>query len=135
LPRFAATAVNILGIGIDIVEIARIESLLERQGERFLERVFSGTEREYCGAMREPARCYAARFAAKEAVSKAFGTGIGANAEWLDLVIERHETGRPSVRLEGAAAAFASHAGIREVLITLSHSEHYAVAQAVAVGG
>ncbi len=125
---------NIAGIGIDIVEIARIEAMLARQGERILQRLFTAEEQRYCGAMREPARGYAARFAAKEAVSKAFGTGIGADCGWLDLAIAHNPAGKPILTLHAAAAAFAERAGIREVLLSLSHSEHYAVAQAIAVG-
>ncbi len=124
---------NVFGIGVDIVEIARIEGVIARQGERFLERVFTAEERAYCGGQREPARCYAARFAAKEAVSKAFGTGIGEQVGWLDLTVLRDAAGKPSLRLEGAAKAYAREVGVGEVLISLSHSEHYAVAQALAM--
>jgi holo-[acyl-carrier protein] synthase len=125
---------NILGIGIDIVELARIESMIARHGDRFLDRVFTPEERRYCSNLRTASRCYAARFAAKEAVSKAFGTGIGARVGWLDLEIERDPAGKPSVCLLNAAAAFAQELGITQILVTLSHAEHYAVAQAIAIG-
>ena len=86
---------RVLGIGVDIVETARIESSLARFGDRFLARVFTDAEREYCASMPFPARHYAARFAAKEAVSKAFGTGIGAQAGWRDIEVRRKESGEP----------------------------------------
>jgi holo-[acyl-carrier protein] synthase len=125
---------TILGLGTDIVETARIEAMITRHGGRFLGRVFTAEEQGYCGSMRNPAPCYAARFAAKEAVSKAFGTGIGAELGWLDIAIMRDAAGKPSVVLQGTGAATAERLGITEVLISLSHSDHYAVAQAIAVG-
>jgi holo-[acyl-carrier protein] synthase len=124
---------KIFGLGIDIVEIARIETLLARHGERFLARVFTEDERRYCGGLRNAAACYAARFAAKEAISKAFGTGIGARLAWLDLSIQRSAEGKPSALLQNTAAEFARELGVTDVLVSLSHSEHYAVAQALAL--
>ncbi len=123
---------RIYGIGIDIVEIGRIASAIARHGERFLARVFTEEERRYCAKMREPAGCYAARFAVKEAVSKALGTGIGADAGWLDLETRHDRCGKPVVILGGAAAKFAAAAAISEVIVSISHSEHYTVAQAIA---
>jgi holo-[acyl-carrier protein] synthase len=125
---------TILGIGIDIVETERIRQMLTRHGDHFLERIFTSDERQYCAAMRDPAPFFAARFAAKEAVAKAFGTGIGAEVEWRDIEVQRAATGKPSVALSGAGAAFAEKLGVAEVLISLSHSEHYAVAQAILIG-
>ena len=124
---------RIVGIGLDIVEIARIDDIIGRHGSRFLERVFAEPERRYCSTLRTASRCYAARFAAKEAASKALGTGIGEHAGWLDLVVERSTTGKPSLKLSGEAAKFAARMGISEILISLTHSDHYAAAQAIAV--
>lgn len=124
---------TILGIGVDVVEIARIAGSIERHGERFLRRIFTEGELRYCRAMKAPAPFYAARFAAKEAVSKAFGTGIGANLGWLDIDVQRRSSGAPFVILHGSGAALAAQLGISEVLLSISHSEHYAVANAVAV--
>lgn len=124
---------RILGLGTDIVEIARIEEMLARHGTRFLDRVFRAEEQRYCAMANLPARCYAARFAAKEAVSKAFGTGIGADLGWLDIAVQRDPAGKPSVLLCNTGASTAERLGIAEVMISLSHSEHYAVAQAIAV--
>jgi holo-[acyl-carrier protein] synthase len=123
----------ILGIGIDIVENERIRTMLTRHGDRFLDRVFTDDEREYCGRMRDPAPHYAARFAAKEAVSKALGTGIGHDIEWREIEVIRSESGKPSVVLTGSGAATAERLGVTQILITLSHTEHYAVAQAMLV--
>jgi holo-[acyl-carrier protein] synthase len=80
-----------------------------------------------------PARHYGARFAAKEAVSKAFGTGIGAQIGWKDIDVRRRESGEPYVVLEGAAAELAERLGVVQVLISLSHSDSYAVANAVVI--
>jgi holo-[acyl-carrier protein] synthase len=125
---------TILGTGVDIVETARIASSLERHGDRFLARVFLDGERAYCGKMANPAQCYAARFAAKEAVSKAFGTGIGAELGWLDIEVCRKASGEPYVVLHGEGAKTAARLGIKEIRLSLSHSDHYAVAHALALG-
>jgi len=128
------TGTRVHGIGVDIVETARIRSSMERFGDRFLRRVFTDGEREYCGAMPAPERHYAARFAAKEAVSKAFGTGIGKHVGWRDVEVKRKESGEPFVELHGAAEELAGREGIVRVLISLSHSDHYAVANTVLIG-
>ncbi len=124
---------RIYGIGIDVVEVERIAAAIERHGEPFLTRLFTRAERGYCAAQKRPALHYAARFAAKEAVSKALGTGIGGEAGWLDLEIIRDPAGAPKLRLDGAAAAFAKDKGISEIQISLSHAKEYAAANAVAI--
>ncbi|MGA3172142.1 MAG: holo-ACP synthase [Chthoniobacteraceae bacterium] len=124
---------RVLGIGVDIVETARIASSLERFGERFLRRVFTEAEREYCSAMPAPARHYAARFAAKEAVSKAFGTGIGSRIGWRDVEVKRKESGEPYIVLHGPAAELAEARGVLHALVSLSHSDHYSVANSVLI--
>jgi holo-[acyl-carrier protein] synthase len=126
--------VKIIGTGVDIVETSRIAGSIERHGERFLARVFLEGERAYCGKMSAPERCYAARFAAKEAVSKAFGTGIGLSLGWLDIEVRRKASGEPFVLLHGEGAKTAVRLGITEMRLTLSHSDHYAVAHALAIG-
>lgn len=125
---------KIIGIGVDIVETARIASSVARHGNRFLDRVFLEGERAYCAKMAASERCYAARFAAKEAVSKAFGTGIGASLGWLDIEVRRKASGEPFVVLHGEGVKTAQRFGISELRLSLSHSDHYAVAQAVAIG-
>ena len=126
---------RIFGIGIDVVEVERIASAIERHGEPFLARLFTPAERDYCAAQKKPALHYAARFAAKEAVSKALGTGIGSDAGWLDLEIVRDISGAPKLLLHGAAAEFAKLHGITDLSISLSHAREYAAANAVAVAG
>jgi len=119
---------SVLGIGVYLVENARIEHSLERFGDRFLHRVFTTGEIEYSQSMKFPARHLAARFAAKEAVSKAFGTGIGKSMGWKDIDVRRKESGEPYVVLEGGAKKLAEGRNVSKVLITLSHTEHHAMA-------
>jgi holo-[acyl-carrier protein] synthase len=124
---------RVFGIGIDIVEVDRITSAIGRHGEPFLSRLFTRAERDYCESRKNPAPHYAARFAAKEAVSKALGTGIGGEAGWLDMEIANDGSGAPEIRLTGAAADFAQRHGIREIRISLSHAREYAAANAIAL--
>jgi holo-[acyl-carrier protein] synthase len=121
------------GIGIDVVEVGRIEVAISSLGDAFLERLFTSREREYCGKQKRPALHYAARFAAKEAVSKALGTGIGGQAGWLDMEVERAESGAPKMVFSGNAADFLVSSGIAEVQVSLTHAKEYAAANAVAV--
>ena len=92
---------SVLGIGIDLVENARIQHSIERFGERFLHRVFTAGEIAYCQSMKFPERHFAARFAAKEALSKAFGTGIGKAMSWKEIDVRNKPSGEPFVVLEG----------------------------------
>ena len=126
---------RIYGIGIDVVEVGRIASAIERLGEPFLAKLFTPDERAYCDAQKKPELHYAARFAAKEAVSKALGTGIGGQAGWLDLEITRDPAGAPKLLLQGAAADFTKDQGISEIQISLTHAREYAAANAIAVCG
>jgi holo-[acyl-carrier protein] synthase len=121
------------GIGIDVVEVSRIEMAAEKLGDVFLRKLFTANEREYCAKQKRPALHYAARFAAKEAVSKALGTGIGAQAGWLDMEVAKTESGAPVMIFSGKAAEFLAHRGISEVQVSLSHAKEYAVANAVAL--
>ena len=120
-----------LGIGVDLVESARIQHSLDRFGERFLHRVFTEGEIEYSQSMKFPARHLAARFAAKEAVSKAFGTGIGKAMGWKDIDVRKKPSGEPYVVLEGGAKQLATDRGVTKVLITLSHTDNHAMAMIV----
>ena len=126
---------RVFGIGIDVVEVARIAAAIQRHGEPFLARLFTAGERAYCGSRKIPALHFAARFAAKEAVVKALGTGIGEHAAWLDLEITRDPSGAPKLHLSGAAAAFAHDHGITEIKISLTHARDYAAANAIAIAG
>lgn len=122
----------IYGVGTDIVSVSRIASAINRSGGRFLLRVFTPAERDYCLARRTPEQCFAARFAGKEAVFKALGTGL-AGCGWRDVEIAADPGGGPQVRLLGRAAGIALDQGIGRVLLSLTHEDHYAVAFAVAV--
>ena len=125
-------AAGILGIGIDLVEIVRMEESLSKWHAAFKDRLFTADEQAYCDDKALPARHYAARFAVKEAVSKAFGTGIGATMGWRDIEVQRDpDTGRPSVRLTARVQAWADAQGAGDMLISLSHTRDYALAQAL----
>lgn len=121
------------GIGTDVVAVARIAGVINRTGGRILVRIFTPAERDYCAPQRESAACFAARFAAKEAVLKALGTGL-AGCCWRDVEIVRRATGRPGVVLSGGAAREAGKRGISEILLSIAHEREYAVAFAVALG-
>ena len=124
----------ILGIGTDIIEVSRIEASHEKFGERFLNRILLPGEIAYCLSHRKPGPFLAARFAAKEAISKAFGTGIGASLGWLDMEIMRRDSGEPYVVLHNAGLElFRARKAIR-LLLTLSHTQVHAVAMAVLEG-
>ncbi len=125
---------NLLGIGLDLVEIDRFRSILERSGEKFLERVFTAGERAYCLAAKDPAPSLAARFAAKEAVAKAFGTGIGEAMAMREIEVVRTESGAPEIRLHGTAAATAQARGVTQIWLSLTHTATTAAAQVV-IGG
>ena len=114
---------SIIGIGIDLVDCARIENSIERFGDRFLKRIFTEGEIAYSQSMKFPARHLAARFAAKEALSKAFGTGIGKSMGWRDLDVQKKESGEPFVVLSGGAEKMAQARGVAKVWISLSHTE------------
>lgn len=124
---------RVFGIGIDVVEVGRIVSAIGRHGDVFLDKIFTPGERKYCDRQKNPALHYAARFAAKEAVSKALGTGIGGNAGLHDLEVMHDPQGAPKLRLSGAAEAYARHHGITDIQISLTHAEHYAAANAIAM--
>ena len=126
---------NIAGTGLDIVETERIRKSVEQFGDRFLNRVFLPSEIEYCRGMKFPELHFAARFAAKEAISKAFGTGIGHELGWKDMEICRRASGEPFVVLHGKGAELAKQRGVTNVFVSLSHCRDYAAASAVAVTG
>ncbi len=121
----------ILGTGIDIIEVERIEASHEKFGERFLNRILVPGEMEYCLSHKKPGPFLAARFAAKEAVSKAFGTGIGAHLSWQDIEVKRKESGEPYVVMHGKGAELLKQRGARIVHLTISHTEKHATAMAI----
>ena len=124
----------ILGTGIDLIEVARIAASFEKFGERFVNRVLVADEVAYCLAHKNPAPFLAARFAAKEAVSKAFGIGIGAQLGWQDIEIRRKESGEPFVVLHGKGAELFAARGAQRLHLSLTHTENYAAASAILEG-
>jgi len=124
----------ILGTGIDIIEVARVKASHERFGERFLKRLLHPDEIAYCLLHKNPAPFIAARFAAKEAISKAFGTGIGAALGWQNMEIRRKASGEPFVVLHGKGKELFASRGAKQLLISLSHTQNYAAAMAILEG-
>jgi holo-[acyl-carrier protein] synthase len=121
----------VLGIGIDIIEVSRIEASHQKFGERFLNRILLPSEIEYCLSHRVPGPFLAARFAAKEAISKAFGTGIGSKLGWLDMEISKRPSGEPFVVLHGGGLALLQERQATQVLVSLSHTQMHASAVAL----
>src|SRR5438552_9332168 len=118
---------SVLGIGVDMVEVERIQHSLDRFGERFMKRVFTDGEIAYCQSMKYPARHFGARFAAKEALSKAFGTGIGKAMGWRDIDVRKKESGEPFIVLSGGAESLARARKVGGVLVSLSHTHWHAI--------
>ena len=123
----------LLGLGCDIIEVARVKGVVERQGDRFLQRLFTDEERAYCFAKAHPYPHLAARFAAKEAVSKCFTTGIGAELGWKSASIHHGLRQEPLVVLDEKGEALLRQLGATRVLISLSHTETVAMAVAALV--
>jgi holo-[acyl-carrier protein] synthase len=123
------------GTGIDLVENDRMREVLERWGAHFRDRVFLPSEQAYCESRAAPWRHYAGRFAVKEAVSKAFGTGVGASLSWLDMeVIRDAASGAPSVTLRGKGRTLADRQGVAHILVSMAHTHDATVAQALLLG-
>ena len=121
----------IYGIGVDLVEIDRMERAIVRSGPRLVERLYTADERAYCGAKRFPYPCFAARFACKEAFLKALGTGLRKHMRWRDVEVRRDPLGKPFLQLYGYLRERCADAGIRHVHLSLSHSASHAIAQVV----
>jgi holo-[acyl-carrier protein] synthase len=136
LCRFSHFEVNhseklmIVGMGVDIVEIDRLRKIVQRT-PRFTERVFTPDERTFCESHHDPAPHCAARFAAKEAVFKALGTGWAKGVTWLDVEVQRTEAGAPKLVLQGEALRLSQQMGAQRIHISLSHSDHYAIATVI----
>jgi len=125
----------ILSIGVDIVECGRVRGAISEWGDRFIGRVFRAEERAYCDGQAAPWRHYAGRFAVKEAVAKAFGTGIGDSLGWKDVEVSRNAaTGAPTVTLHGRGVRLALGRRVVRVLVSLSHGRDFAIAHAVLIG-
>jgi holo-[acyl-carrier protein] synthase len=121
----------IVGSGIDLTEIARIQRSLDRYGQRFLDRVYTPAEQAYCLRKRKAAESFAARFAAKEAGAKALGTGINYGVNWLEIEVVREAGGRPSLRFHGRAAQFAARLGAARAALSITHTNDLAMASVV----
>ena len=124
----------ILGVGIDIVEVSRIEASYAKFGARFVERILLRGEIDYCLSHKSPGPFLAARFAAKEAISKAFGTGIGAHLGWQDMEVRRKPSGEPYVVMHEKGKELLAARGASGLHISLSHTQHHATAVAVLEG-
>ena len=118
--------------GVDIVEVERIKRTLEKNGNSFKNKVFTDREVDYCEKKNSAKyQCYAARFAAKEAVSKAFGTGLSGGLSWKDIEVVNDPLGKPSVILSGKGKELFEKLGAVSISLSLSHEKEYAVAYAV----
>jgi holo-[acyl-carrier protein] synthase len=124
----------IVGTGVDIAEVPRIQAAVDRFGDRFLRRVFTPNEVKYCLSKANSAERLAARFAAKEAAMKAIGTGLHLGVTWQDVEVIRNPGGRPGIRFTGMAAEFAARLGCKNVHVSITHTREQALAMVVLEG-
>lgn len=118
----------IVGLGTDMIEIARVQQSMDRFGERFLSRVYTTAEIAYCRRKKNAAESFAARFAAKEAAAKALGTGISRGVSWLEIEVTRERSGKPGLQLSGRAAELACELGVTRFTVSLTHGRELAMA-------
>jgi holo-[acyl-carrier protein] synthase len=121
----------IVGLGLDISEIDRIEAAIKRHGAPFIERLFTPAEVAYCESHKGKYERYAARFAAKEAAMKALGTGWSRGVRWRDIEVTREPSGKPTLRLAGAAAEIARRMGVKNISLSITHSGNLALAEVI----
>ena len=121
----------IIGLGVDIAEVPRIQAAIEGRGQRFLDRVFTPNEIAYCERFKNKFERYAGRFAAKEAAMKALGTGWRRGIRWVDLEVVREQSGRPTLGLAGEAAKIAAQLGVKRISLSITHTEAEALAQVI----
>jgi len=124
---------EIVGIGTDIIEVSRIEKMIDKHGQTFLKKVYSEKEIEYCQPRKGAKQHYAGRWAAKEAVLKTFGTGWAKGIQWNEIQLLNETGGKPKIVLTGAAEKWAQKIGIDEIQISISHCHKFAVAFATAI--
>jgi holo-[acyl-carrier protein] synthase len=122
---------NAIAHGIDLIECARLQGVIDRHGDNFLNRVFTPDELAYCGGRKRQIEHLAARFAAKEAVMKVLGTGWTSGIRWTDIEVSNDPAGRPEIRLTGRSSSIASQLGIDTVLISITHTAEHAMASAI----
>ena len=121
----------IIGMGVDLAEVERIQKAIERHGETFLRRVYTAAEREYCEGFRNKYERYAGRFAAKEAAMKALGTGWSRGVRWVDIEVVRLPGRRPTLELKGEARKIADKLGVKNIAISITHTPKQAWAQVI----
>ena len=121
----------IVGLGVDISEVDRIQEAITRHGPRFLERVFTPAEIAYCNRHRNRAERFAGRFAAKEAAMKALGTGWSNGVRWVDIEVTRLPSGQPTIRLHGVAGQIGERLGMRRASLSITHSGNTALAHVI----
>ena len=124
---------TLIGLGCDIIEVERIRNVLAKHGDRFLKRIFTEEEQAYCNGLKYPHKHYAARWAAKEAVSKCFTTGIGEHLDWTSISVYHGSRKEPYVRLDAKGAALLKEVGATHVWLSLSHIDTHALAVAALV--
>jgi holo-[acyl-carrier protein] synthase len=124
----------IVGLGVDIAEVERVKAAIERHGEVFLRRVYTAGEREYCERFKNKFERYAGRFAAKEAAMKALGTGWARGVRWVDVEVVRQKGGRPTMALAGEAGKVAERLGVKNIALSITHTETQALAQVIFEG-
>ena len=124
---------TLIGLGCDLIEVERIRGVLAKHGDRFLKRVFTEEEQAYCNGLKYSHKHYAARWAAKEAVSKCFTTGIGEHLHWTSVSVYHGSRKEPLVRLDARATALLAEVGATHVWLTLSHTDTHAMAVAALV--
>ena len=124
----------IVGMGIDVAEVPRIQAVIESQKERFLRRVFTPEEAAYCEQFKNKYERYSGRFAVKEAAMKALGTGWSRGVRWVDLEIVRMRGGRPTLVLKGEARKIADALGVKNIVVSITHTEAQAIAQVIFEG-
>lgn len=125
----------IIGSGIDLVEIGRIQQSMDRYGGRFLNRVYTSAEQAYCLRKRKSAESFAARFAAKEAGAKALGTGISHGVSWLEIEVVREPSGRPNLQFRGRAGQIAARLGVARAALSITHTADLAMASVLLEDG
>jgi len=121
----------ILGMGIDVAEVPRIRAVIEGQGARFLQRVYTPDEAAYCEQFKNKYERYAGRFAVKEAAMKALGTGWSRGVRWVDIEISRRQGSRPTLELKGEARKIADKLGVRNIAISITHTTKQAMGQVI----
>src|ERR1700676_3645324 len=124
----------IVGMGIDVAEVPRIQAVIESQRERFLRRVYTLDEVAYCEQFKNKFERYAGRFAVKEAAMKALGTGWSRGVRWVDLEVIREKSGRPTLVIRGEAGKIAACLGVKNIAVSITHTSEQALAQVILEG-